>query len=89
MLDGWRLIYNTKVPEGGAGLEFELYNHATDPLSLHDFADEHADVVERLSVELNRWERRAEVARQTSDEELSSTLTANELKRLRSLGYLR
>ena len=89
VLDGWRLIHNTKTPEGDTGPEFELYNHETDPLSLHDIADQHADLVERLAAELNRWEQRAEVARLPSNEELSSSLSADELKRLRSLGYLR
>ena len=89
VLDGWRLIHNTKTPEGDPGPEFELYNHETDPLSLHDVADEHADVVEQLAAELNRWKRRTEAARLPADEDLSTTLTADELKRLRSLGYLR
>ena len=89
VLDGWRLIHNTKTPDGDTGPEFELYNHETDPLSLHDVADEHADVVERLAAELTRWEQQTEVARLASDDELSGTMTADELKRLRSLGYLR
>ncbi len=89
VLGGWRLIHNTKTPEEDPGPEFELYNHEADPLALHDIADEHPDVVERLAAELTRWERRMEVARLPSDEELSSTLSSDELERLRSLGYLR
>ena len=64
-------------------------DHTTDPFGLHDVAGEHPDVVAQLTAELDRWKRRSEAARLPSDEELSSTLTADELERLRSLGYLR
>ena len=89
VLDGWRLVHNTKTPEEVTGPEYELYNHKTDPLSLHDVSDQHARLVERLAADLNRWEQRAEVARLPSDENISSTLSTDELKRLRSLGYVR
>ena len=39
--------------------------------------------------DIDRWQRQAESAQLTSDEELTSALSADELKRLRSLGYLR
>ena len=89
VLDGWRLIHNAKVAEGDTGPEFELYHHEMDPLSLHDVAEQNRDLVERLGKELERWKQRADVTRLPSDAELSSTLSADELKRLRSLGYLR
>ena len=89
VLDGWRLIHNAKVAEDDTGPEFELYHHETDPLSLDDVAEQNPDLVEHLGKELERWRQRADVARLQSDEELSSTLSADELKRLRSLGYLR
>ena len=88
VLDGWRLVRNT-LPEGEPEDEFELYNHANDPLGLHDVASEHPEVVERLTREHDRWKQRSEAARLQSDEELTSTLSADELRRLRSLGYVR
>ena len=89
VLDGWRLIHNRKVAEDNTGTEFELYHHEMDPLSLHDVTEQNRDLIERLGKELERWRQRAEVERLPSDAELSSTLSADELKRLRSLGYLR
>ena len=80
LLDGWRLVRDVQ-PEDG----FELYEHATDPLAINDVAADHPDVVERLSREYDRWKRRSEEATLPSDEDLESTLSAEELQRLRSL----
>ena len=88
VLDGWRLVRNT-LPTRDEENEFELYSHSTDPLGLDDVASEHPDVVERLAREHDRWKRRSGTEGLRSDEEPASTLTADELKRLRSLGYER
>ena len=88
VVDGWKLVQNIDRPDE-AHPEFELFDHRKDPLNLVDLADEHPDIVERLTKDIDRWQRQAESAQLTSDEELSSALSADELKRLRSLGYLR
>ena len=53
VLDGWKLIHNTKSSSGRP--EFELFEHAKDPLDLENVADEHPDVVEKLLGELQSW----------------------------------
>ena len=58
-------------------------------MDLVNLATAHPDIVERLTKEIDRWQRQAESAQLQSDEELGATLSADELKRLRSLGYVR
>ncbi|MEE2612319.1 MAG: sulfatase [Acidobacteriota bacterium] len=87
VLDGWRLIHNVTRDEDEP--EYELYDHGRDPLNLSDVATDHPEVVDRLAADLERWRRRAEAARLPADAELADTLSADELDRLRSLGYLR
>ena len=86
--DGWKLVQNTDLPDEEHP-EFELFDHQKDPLNLVNLADQHPDIVERLTKEIDRWQRQAESAQLQSDEELGATLSADELKRLRSLGYVR
>ena len=87
VLDGWRLIHNVTRDEDEP--EYELYDHGRDPLNLSDVAIDHPEVVDRLAADLERWRRRAEAARLPADADLADTLSADELDRLRSLGYLR
>jgi arylsulfatase A-like enzyme len=90
VLGGWRLIRFVKVKDDAAARpEFELYNHRDDPLCLKNVADQHPDIVDRLAKELERWKQRAEAAKLSPDKELEGTLSADELQRLRSLGYIR
>ena len=86
--DGWKLVRNTDLPDEDHP-ELELFDHQADPLNLVNLAGEHPDIVERLTNEIDRWQRQAEAAQLPSDEELGATLSADELKRLRSLGYVR
>ena len=86
--DGWKIV-QTIEGEDEADPEFELFDHREDPLNLVNLADEHPDIVERLTQDIDRWLRQSESAQLTSDEELSSELSADELKRLRGLGYVR
>jgi arylsulfatase A-like enzyme len=86
VLGGWKLIHNTKRPEGKP--EFELYDHARDPLDKTDVAAAHPDVVERLGKMLAAWRRMASAARLKPDAETAKTLSKEELERLRSLGYI-
>ena len=51
--DGWKLVHNTERPSGHP--EFELFDHANDPWSRVDVADEHPDKVEELAGHLESW----------------------------------
>lgn len=86
VMDGWKLIHNSKRPDGVP--EFELYRQAEDPLQRHDVAAEEPEVVERLAQILADWRKTTEGARLKSDDEMASELSAEELQRLRSLGYI-
>ncbi len=84
--NGFKLVQRQADPKGAAKLE--LYDSRSDPLDQHDVAAEHPDVVKQLTQALATW--RAEVARvrlapgAPADEATS----AEELERLRSLGYV-
>ena len=86
--EGWKIVQNFDRPDEDHP-EFELFDHREDPLNLVNVADEHPDIVERLAKDVDRWQRQAEVAQLQSDEDLTSALSADELKRLRGLGYVR
>lgn len=83
---GWKLIHNT-VRESGEP-EYELYDHRGDPLNANDVAAQHPDVVARLTERLEAWRRYVEAHRLTGDDEAAERLSAEELERLRSLGYI-
>ena len=85
--EGWKLIYNVLKPDDFP--EYELFDHHNDPLNLKDLAPENPEVVERLSQQLEQWHEQALAARLPSDEEFKGGLSAEELERLRSLGYIR
>ena len=88
VIDGsWKLIHNKVRPADRP--EFELYDIAKDRLDTTNVASEHPDVVERLAKVLNGWHTMAAAARLKPDAETTSTLSAEELQRLRSLGYVR
>lgn len=86
VLDGWKLVRNVD-PRPGLP-ELELFDHGGDPLNLVNVAEEHADRVQGLVEQLDRWQEFAEAAKLKSDSELASSMSAEELERLRSLGYL-
>ncbi|MDA2926007.1 sulfatase [Acidobacteria bacterium AH-259-G07] len=83
--DGWKLIHNTKRPDGKP--EFELYHHAEDPLNLNDLAAENPQIVKRLVSELESW-RKIALAAQLPEADSTEGLSKEELERLRSLGYI-
>jgi arylsulfatase A-like enzyme len=82
----WKLIHNTKRPEGKP--EFELYDHTKDLLDRSDVAIAHPDVVQDLAKRLESWRKMAAAARLKPDAETAKTLSKEELERLRSLGYI-
>jgi arylsulfatase A-like enzyme len=86
VLGGWKLIHNTKRPEGKP--EFELYDHAKDPLDAHDVAAAHPEEVARLAQVLQSWRKMAEAGRLKPDTDAAKSLSKEELERLKSLGYI-
>jgi arylsulfatase A-like enzyme len=83
---GWKLIHNTKRPEGKP--EFEMYDHANDPLDRNDVAAGHPDVVQDLAKKLESWRKMAATAKLKPDAETAKSLSKEELERLKSLGYI-
>ncbi|HEY3174520.1 MAG TPA: sulfatase [Candidatus Polarisedimenticolia bacterium] len=86
VVEGWKLIHNTKRQAGGP--EFELYDARADPLNRHDVAADHQDVVARLAGQLSAWRSLVEAGRLMPDSEATQAMSAEELERLRSLGYI-
>jgi arylsulfatase A-like enzyme len=84
--DGWKLIVNYEPPAGVPKLE--LYSYDEDPLDTHDVAEAHPDEVERLSRLLKSWKMTAEADTLPSDATLGEGVSAEELERLRALGYI-
>jgi arylsulfatase A-like enzyme len=86
VLDGWKLIHHVIRPEERP--EYELFDHDEDPLDLHNVADEHPEEVEKLKAELELWQNAVEQAKLPRAEEAVENLPADELERLRNLGYI-
>lgn len=81
--DGWKLV----MVDEAAGPRYELYDHRRDPLNLEDVSDEHPELVERLAGQIARFRESAGAAR-LDDSAATASLDAEELERLRSLGYV-
>ncbi len=86
ILDGWKLIHNTK--RVGAELEYELYHHRKDPLDRMDLASRHPEVVQRLARALDEWRISASRQRLRPETEALKEMSPEQLQRLRSLGYI-
>jgi len=86
ILDGYKLIHNFERPDGFP--EYELYDHAKDPLDQNDIASDHAEIVERLAGQLAGWHEWALANALPTDAESMEALDSEELERLRSLGYV-
>ena len=97
IIDGrWKLVWNEGAGESGrtdrkgepiALPEYELYDHAADPLNLDDVSADHPEEVERLAPALERW--RSWAREQKLDEsQATAEMSAEELEQLRSLGYV-
>jgi arylsulfatase A-like enzyme len=85
-LDGWKLVHHVvRAPDRP---EFQLFDRRHDPLDTTDVAAQHPDIVARLSRELQAWQRMAQSARLKPDSALASTVSGEELERLRALGYV-
>lgn len=85
LLAGWKLIDNVHRSAGTP--EFELYNHAEDPLDMKNVADQHPEVVERLKTQLTGWRQMVNQGKLPKSD-TAEGLSPKELERLRSLGYV-
>ncbi len=83
--DGWKLIHNSKRPDGAP--EFELYDHKKDPLNRTNIAGQNPDVVKSLTPRLEE-RRKSAIAAALPATNANSKMSAEELQRLRSLGYI-
>ncbi|MEM9406669.1 MAG: sulfatase [Acidobacteriota bacterium] len=82
---GWKLIWNVVVRDDRP--QFELFDHESDPLDLHNVAVEHPERVAALRRQLESW-RAMTGAAKVSDEGLEAELDPEEMERLRALGYI-
>ena len=88
IVDGnWKLIHNVARPPERP--EYELFDFYKDPLDQKNVASEHPDVVERLGKTLDAWHHMALQAKLKPDSEETKGMTAEQLERLRSLGYVK
>ena len=86
VLDGWKLVQNENQAEDWP--EFELYDHVKDPLNFDNVAGDHPDIVANLATELSTWREWAVSLRPPPDTEAIQDMSAEEIARLRSLGYI-
>jgi arylsulfatase A-like enzyme len=85
-LSGWKLAHHVvRAPERP---EFQLFDRRKDPLDASDVAAQHPDIVAKLARELEAWRRMAVGARLKPDSQLATTVSGEELERLRALGYV-
>lgn len=80
----WKLI--EYEDDGAEAPRFALFDRQADPLDQHDLAAEHPEVVARLSAQLAAWRKWALDHKLEADS--VDSLSAEELARLRSLGYI-
>jgi len=83
VFEGWKLIHNVQTMHKA---EYELYDHANDPLDAKDVADANPEMVEKLNSELGYWRR--EVTDAALPKDSSEGMSSEELEKLRSLGYI-
>jgi arylsulfatase A-like enzyme len=83
---GWKLVHNTRRHPPRP--EFELFDFNKDRLDTTNVAAQHPAVVQRLTRELEAWKKKAMGARVRPDAETAKTMSAEELERLRALGYV-
>lgn len=81
--DDFKLIAHA-TPEGAT---YELYRPHADPLNHQNVASQHPEVVTKMATDIDAWRRATEAERIAGDETLEQ-LDAEELERLRSLGYI-
>jgi arylsulfatase A-like enzyme len=85
-LEGWKVAHHVvRAPDRP---EFQLFDRRKDPHDATDVAAQHPEIVARLARELAAWRKMAVSARLKPDSALASTVSGEELERLRALGYV-
>ncbi len=82
----WKLIHNTVRIDGRP--EFELFDRVADPAEQHNVADAHPERVAALRAEIEAWRERTAALRLEADDDAAEGMDAQELERLRALGYV-
>jgi arylsulfatase A-like enzyme len=85
---GWKLVHHVYIDEGLDLPEYQLFDHANDPLDQVDLAAENPAVVESLRQLLEDWMGYADAAELPADGTAMEGLNPAELQRLCSLGYI-
>jgi arylsulfatase A-like enzyme len=83
--DGWKLVHHVQRAAGAE--EFELFNHAEDPLDSKNVASQHPDQVARLNALLAEWNKMVEKDKLPKGDSAEG-LSSKELERLKTLGYV-
>ncbi|HEY5665740.1 MAG TPA: sulfatase [Gammaproteobacteria bacterium] len=85
---GWKLVHNVYIPEGMDYPEYELFDHANDPLDQINLADANPEVVARLSQLIDDWLTYALAVQLEPEESSAEGLSPAERQRLCALGYI-
>ncbi len=85
--NGWKLIQNT--PHNSEESSYELFEYGVDPLDQKDLSGERADILKELIRDLEAWQRGMDARKGELETKGVSKLSADELERLRSLGYIK
>jgi hypothetical protein len=72
----------------GSQPEFELFDRDSDLLDQKNVADQHPDIVKRLSKDLQLWKQKAASVKLKPDSDSTANMSPEEIERLRSLGYI-
>ena len=86
-IGGWKLVHNRA--RKAQAPEFELYDLRKDPREQSNVAAQNPEVVARLAKALDGWHKMALAARLKPDGKATQDMSAEQLERLRSLGYIR
>jgi arylsulfatase A-like enzyme len=82
----WKLVHH--VVRNGSQPEFELFDRDSDLLDQKNVADQHPDIVKRLSKDLQLWKQKAASVKLKPDSDSTANMSPEEIERLRSLGYI-
>ena len=80
----WKLV--EAFATAGAPAERQLFDREADPLDQNNLASEHPEVVAALAEQLEAW--RSWAQERMLEPDSVDNLSAEELARLRSLGYI-
>jgi arylsulfatase A-like enzyme len=83
----WKLIYRDEAKRAGLN-QVELYDRKADPVDRNNVAAKHPQVVERLMPEVRKWIEGQQQVSKLLGPGGESTLDAQTIERLRSLGYI-